>query len=99
MKKKGDYFLKHSACVLPQDKVQLLRLWYHESCRVFQDRLVSPEDRYWFDKLLQEHIGEFGCSFQEVVPCQPVLFGDFMIHGTDNKVYQLIEDKEKVGHF
>ncbi|MCJ8744212.1 hypothetical protein PDJAM_G00116030 [Pangasius djambal] len=79
-----------------QDKVQLLRLWYHESCRVFQDRLVSPEDRDWFDKLLQERIEEFGCSFQEVVPCQPVLFGDFMIPGTDNKAYQLIEDREKL---
>ncbi|XP_027011591.1 dynein axonemal heavy chain 1 isoform X2 [Tachysurus fulvidraco] len=79
-----------------EDKAQLLRLWYHESCRVFQDRLVSPEDRDWFDKILEERIVEFGCSFQEVVPCQPVLFGDFMIPGTDNKVYQLIEDKEKL---
>ncbi|XP_060766195.1 dynein axonemal heavy chain 1 [Neoarius graeffei] len=79
-----------------QDKVHLLRLWYHESCRVFQDRLVSLEDRDWFNKLLQEHIEEFGCSFQEVVPCQPVLFGDFMNPDSDNKLYQLIEDQEKL---
>ncbi|XP_062843095.1 dynein axonemal heavy chain 1 [Trichomycterus rosablanca] len=79
-----------------QNNIQLLQLWYHESCRVFQDRLVSVEDRDWFDQLLQEHIEEFGCSFQEVVPCQPVLFGDFMIPGTDSKVYQLIQDKEKL---
>lgn len=57
---------------------------------------MSLEDRDWFDKLLQEHIEEFGCSFQEVVPCQPVLFGDFMNPDSDNKLYQLIEDQEKV---
>ncbi|KAL6464354.1 hypothetical protein MHYP_G00266710 [Metynnis hypsauchen] len=79
-----------------EDKVQLLQLWYHESCRVFQDRLVSAEDRDWFDQLLQQYIQEFGCSFQEVVPHQPLLFGDFMVPGTDSKVYQLIEDREKL---
>uniref|UniRef100_A0A8C7H2S6 Dynein axonemal heavy chain 1 n=1 Tax=Oncorhynchus kisutch TaxID=8019 RepID=A0A8C7H2S6_ONCKI len=64
-----------------------IELWYHESCRVFQDRLVSAEDRDWFDKLLQARIEEFGCSFEDAVPCQPVLFGDFMIPGADNKEY------------
>lgn len=65
---------------------------------MFQDRLVSPEDRDWFDKLLQDRIEEFGCSFQEVVPYQPVLFGDFMNPGSENKAYQLIDDREKVGN-
>uniref|UniRef100_A0A4W5QVG2 Dynein axonemal heavy chain 1 n=1 Tax=Hucho hucho TaxID=62062 RepID=A0A4W5QVG2_9TELE len=82
--------------LMAEDKMHLLQLWYHESCRVFQDRLVSAEDRDWFDKLLQVRIEEFGCSFEDAVPCQPVLFGDFMIPGADNKVYQLIEDREKV---
>ncbi|KAI4880923.1 hypothetical protein NFI96_025448, partial [Prochilodus magdalenae] len=81
-----------------EGKVQLLQLWYHESCRVFQDRLVSTEDRDWFDQLLQQCIQGFGCSFQEVVPHQPLLFGDFMVPGTDNKAYQLIEDREKLVH-
>ncbi|KAF7658906.1 hypothetical protein LDENG_00006200 [Lucifuga dentata] len=79
-----------------EDKLQLLQLWYHESCRIFQDRLVSAEDRDWFDRLLQTCIQEFGCSFEEVVPYQPILYGDFLIPGADNKVYTWIEDREKL---
>ncbi|XP_056267415.1 dynein axonemal heavy chain 1 [Pseudoliparis swirei] len=79
-----------------EDNLQLLRLWYHESCRVFQDRLVCAEDRDWFSGLLKDCIQEFDCSFEEAVTCQPVLYGDFMIPGADPKVYTLIEDKEKL---
>lgn len=78
-----------------QNKFQLLQLWYHESCRVFQDRLVCVEDRDWFSSLLNDCIQEFECSFEEVVSCQPVLYGDFMVTGADHKVYTLIDDKEK----
>lgn len=76
--------------------MQLLQLWYHESCRVFQDRLVCAEDRDWFDGLLKDCIEQFDCSFDEVVPSKPVLFGDFMSLDDDNKVYTLIQDKERV---
>ncbi|XP_069004796.1 dynein axonemal heavy chain 1 [Embiotoca jacksoni] len=77
-----------------QDKLPLLQLWYHESCRVFQDRLVCAEDRDWFNKLLKDCIQEFDCCFEEVVPCHPVLYGDFMISSAAHKVYTYIEDKE-----
>ncbi|XP_063282706.1 dynein axonemal heavy chain 1 [Pelobates fuscus] len=79
-----------------EDKFQLLKLWYHESCRVFQDRLVNQEDRNWFDELMKERMQEFGATFEEVVPQQPVLFGDFMSPGADTKSYQLITDREKL---
>nr|XP_046240546.1 dynein axonemal heavy chain 1 [Scatophagus argus] len=79
-----------------EDKLQLLQLWYHENCRVFQDRLVCAEDRDWFNRLLKDCIQEFDCTFEEVVPCQPVLYGDFMIPGADHKVYTTIQDKEKL---
>lgn len=62
---------------------------------MFQDRLVSDEDRKWFDQLLNTHIQEFGCKIEKVVPYQPVLYGDFMLPGSV-KIYQIIEDKEKV---
>uniref|UniRef100_A0A8C9ZPR8 Dynein axonemal heavy chain 1 n=1 Tax=Sander lucioperca TaxID=283035 RepID=A0A8C9ZPR8_SANLU len=79
-----------------EDKLQLLQLWYHENCRIFQDRLVCVEDRDWFNRLLKDCIQEFDCNFEEAVPCQPVLYGDFMTPGADRKVYTLIEDKERV---
>ncbi|AWP03287.1 putative dynein heavy chain 1 axonemal [Scophthalmus maximus] len=79
-----------------EDKTQLLKLWYHESCRIFQDRLVCAEDRDWFNQLLKDCIQEFDCCFEEVVSCQPVVYGDFMIPGADKRVYTHIEDKDKL---
>ncbi|XP_071059360.1 dynein axonemal heavy chain 1-like [Pseudochaenichthys georgianus] len=79
-----------------EDKLQLLRLWYHESCRIFRDRLVCAEDVDWFNRLLKDCIQDFDCNFEEAVPCQPVLYGDFMIPGADPKVYTLIEDMEQL---
>jgi hypothetical protein len=34
------------------DKEALARLWMHEACRVFADRLVCDEDRQYFKKML-----------------------------------------------
>ena len=42
--------------LLFQTKEMLLRLWYHESCRIFQDRLVNAEDRDWFAGQLKDKI-------------------------------------------
>lgn len=56
---------------------------------------MNDEDRSWFDQLLHTHIQEFGCKFEDVVPYQPLLYGDLMLPGPV-KVYQLMEDREKV---
>ncbi|KAJ6667676.1 hypothetical protein lerEdw1_015997 [Lerista edwardsae] len=81
-----------------EDKVTLLRLWYHESCRVFCDRLVNEEDRNWFDDLMKSMMLEWEVTFDDVVPFHPLLFGDFMSPGADVKLYELIDDKEKLMH-
>ncbi|XP_008570797.1 PREDICTED: dynein heavy chain 1, axonemal [Galeopterus variegatus] len=79
-----------------EDKVQLLRLWYHENCRVFRDRLVNEEDRSWFDQLLESHMEQWEVAFHEVCPFQPILYGDFMSPGSDLKSYELITDENKM---
>lgn len=72
---------------------QLLRLWYHESCRVFQDRLINDEDRNWFTNLLKEKIkNNFNLEYSEVIQTEPVIYGDFMVQNTDTKVYAEIND-------
>ncbi|XP_071611851.1 dynein axonemal heavy chain 1 [Heliangelus exortis] len=79
-----------------EGKLDLLRLWYHESCRVFCDRLVNNEDRTWFNNLMKSMMEELDTSFKEVVPSQPILFGDFMEPGANIKVYQVIESQEQL---
>uniref|UniRef100_A0A8B9M6P2 Dynein axonemal heavy chain 1 n=1 Tax=Accipiter nisus TaxID=211598 RepID=A0A8B9M6P2_9AVES len=79
-----------------ENKLHLLRLWYHESCRVFCDRLVSKEDRTWFDNLMKSMMEELGTTFEEVIPSQPVLFGDFMEPGANIKLYKAINSQEEL---
>jgi len=70
---------------------RLLRLWYHENCRVFQDRLINDEDRDWFRSLLGERMkADFNINFDDVVQ-EPVLYGDFVAHSAD-KAYQELDD-------
>lgn len=56
----------------------LVRLWAHEALRLFQDRLVHPEERDWCDKLVDE------IGFQSFPTCKttaldrPVLFTTYL---------------------
>ncbi|XP_036367019.1 dynein heavy chain 1, axonemal-like isoform X1 [Octopus sinensis] len=75
----------------------LLRLWYHESCRVFQDRLVNNEDRNWFNECLKQRIEEdFEIDFDEVIVDHPVLFTDFMSRSGDIRNYEEVTDYQKL---
>ncbi|XP_077969677.1 dynein axonemal heavy chain 1-like isoform X2 [Styela clava] len=80
-----------------ESKEMLLRLWYHESCRIFQDRLVNDEDRNWFSNMLEEKIvNNFKMPLEDVIPLKPVLFGDFFQPNSDNKLYLYAEDHKKM---
>jgi hypothetical protein len=76
---------------------QLLKLWYHESCRVFQDRLINDEDRQWFDGLLREKLlNTFKFDYKEIVTNEPVMYCDFMIPNADPRIYSEVDDFSRV---
>ncbi|XP_037871312.1 dynein axonemal heavy chain 1 isoform X2 [Bombyx mori] len=78
---------------LVKDEDDVIRLWYHEHQRVYQDRLINDEDRQWFVNLLNKKIrSEFGKKPGEVTGGRLLLFGDFMDLGADDKKYVEITD-------
>ena len=50
-------------------KDKFLRLWCHEESRVFRDRLISAEDRTWFNDALQVPTLFIALIAPENVPC------------------------------
>jgi len=80
-----------------EDKPALVRLWNHECARVFRDRLINDEDRNWFTSLMQKQTEEaFGLSWAEVIPYQPILYGDFGDPSADPKKYVELNDLRKL---
>ena len=68
----------------------VVKLWYHECCRVFQDRLVSIEDRDWLGEKMKERVSEFGVGCSEV---------DNLLYGRlckEDKSYTEIRDHAKI---
>ncbi|KAJ3389103.1 hypothetical protein HDU92_001163 [Lobulomyces angularis] len=81
--------------VLNQDEVQdvslesLVRIWAHEALRLFQDRLVTEEERRWTDEKIDElALKYFPNINKEEALIRPILFSDWM-----SKVYVPVEQK------
>jgi hypothetical protein len=52
-----------------KDRETLVRLWVHESLRVFHDRLINSDDKQYFQKMIVELIGQrlgLPTSFEEL---------------------------------
>ena len=82
-----------------ENKEDVLRLWYHENCRVFQDRLVNDEDRKWFVDLIRDKMASgFESSLNDVVKDSTMIYGDFMVPSTENKIYGEVASFEKVSY-
>ena len=59
--------------------VDFLRLWANECERVFKDRLISQEDRGYFDSMLHEIVSKnFKREWNDLVEFQPLLFAQFI---------------------
>jgi len=78
----------------------VIKVWIHESCRVFYDRLINVEDRRWFtDNMTKMCLQEFkrDWSHEELFEKHVILFGDFM-RGDDpeDMMYEEIEELDKL---
>ena len=79
-----------------QQPHEVVRLWVHECRRIFKDRLINVEDRAWFEKLIKDKIDKvFKMQWDEVVPKEPLLYGDFMDHHSDVPKYSEVLDLRK----
>ena len=52
----------------------LVRLWAHEALRLFQDRLVLPEEKEWCDKLVDSIANQYFPTIQPNALERPILF-------------------------
>ncbi|XP_017121821.1 dynein heavy chain 6, axonemal [Drosophila elegans] len=77
---------------------QILRLFYHETTRVFHDRLIDHDDKQLFKSLMRdvclEHFDRPVIDDAE----PPILFGDFMVFGKpkNERIYDEIRDQGKL---
>ena len=84
----------------------MIKLWAHESMRVFMDRMISQEDRDTFTEMVKEIVkSKFKRDWEDLVEVEPLLFGSFVplcYPGGDKKkkpyvdVYCELDDREKV---
>lgn len=76
---------------------QVLSLWLHECSRVFEDRLINDEDHAWFraqqDTLLSSF---FQTTYNEVVPYERLIYGDYLVPGADPRIYSQITDLQRL---
>ncbi|KAH6589529.1 hypothetical protein BASA61_005592 [Batrachochytrium salamandrivorans] len=78
-------------------ETDIVRLWIHECQRVFQDRLVDNIDKTWFKDLMVITMNnKLDVSWDEVVICEPLLYGDYMTPGADPKIYTEVKDLRRL---
>ncbi|KAJ3023365.1 Dynein heavy chain 6, axonemal [Thoreauomyces humboldtii] len=74
-----------------QAKMDIVKLFCHESSRIFHDRLIDDTDRTYFNSLLSELVEKnFGVSIpKETLSQKPIMFGDFGKRGVpqDERLY------------
>ena len=78
-----------------EDKQSLLKLWCHESCRVFRDRLINQDDRDWFNKAILNQIHTtLEQPEWELDHFVDTMFGNFL--NREDKDYKELTDMTKV---
>ena len=77
------------------DETKLVRLWLHESARVFRDRLIDNDDRDWFNHTCEEMLSShFGFSNVHQEDFRDMISADFL--NPAQRKYQELNDPPKV---
>lgn len=56
----------------------LVRLWAHEALRLFEDRLVLPEEKQWCENLIDEIANRNFPSLSPKALERPILFSNYL---------------------
>jgi dynein heavy chain len=81
-----------------QDKDMMIRLWYHESLRVFHDRLTTDDDRLYLKNKLAEMFPEMDTTAEIIINSERIIFADFLQGREGERFYnQAASMKDFVG--
>jgi dynein heavy chain, axonemal len=71
--------ISRSTSLSIKEPTHMIKLWVHECERVFQDRLISTQDREYFDNLIQDSLKQFFTKeFNQISLNKPLLFASFL---------------------
>ena len=73
------------------------KLWIHETCRVFHDRLINTEDKVWFTKMVAELSNVYfrvRLEYEDLFVNSHLIFGD-LLKLESTKAYEEIKDMPK----
>jgi dynein heavy chain len=81
----GLLMIRPQQCAKPDG---MMRLWVHEACRVFHDRLIDTADKTYFlnmtiELLTRNFSGSF--TYEEMFEEREIIFGDFTKMGLDRE--------------
>jgi dynein heavy chain, axonemal len=76
----------------------MAKLWMHECCRVFHDRLINNEDKVWFTKMMAELSNVYfrvRLEHDDIFVNSHLIFGD-LLKLESTKTYEEIKDLAKL---
>ena len=77
----------------------LAKLWVHEICRVFYDRLINAEDKAWLGKLAVQYSGKYiktNWEYEDVFEKGKIYWGDALKLDAPIRLYEELKDTTKL---
>ncbi len=77
----------------------LAKLWIHEVCRVFSDRLINQADKEWLAKIIVQYSSKFlktTWEYEELFEKSRIIWGDILKLDSPIKFYEEIREMAKL---